>query len=102
MPDTMEVKRLAEIVAKRLRAGESFVEVTRQVIRKEGVPKDERKEMLTAIGTELSAHRHVGEAKRRPNVSKEPPKPQREQIGFGFGERRPGEKKIRPPRRRHL
>ena len=107
MPELEEVKRLANIVSRKLKsdATRSFVEITRGVIREKNIPRDERAEYLPAIGAELSARKHVSEARNLPLAPpREPQKPRVEtsdQLGFGFGEG-PRMKKNRPPTRRML
>lgn len=101
MLDISEVKRVANIVSRRLQGGGSFTDVARKVIRAE-IPKDQREEFLTAVASELSGRKHPKDTHLLPDAPS--PKgevnsvPEDSQLGFGEGPRH----KIRPPTRRHL
>lgn len=99
MLDQNRLRALTEEMRRELRAGVPFGKARNKVF--QGLYGDERTDYISAVSSELSYRRHIGEARSRPEVPP-PPKEARPtpdpQLGFGFGE---GPRR-RSPTRRHL
>lgn len=105
-PDPKLLQELADETARRLAGNPpDKVAIFRDVAR--AVPREHRRECVSAIAHELSMRGHIKRAMNHPDAPatevaqpprNEPREPKQEGFGFGEGPRI----KIRPPTRRHL